>query len=435
MMTICRAFLVLISLGGMVHLAGCGSNPPPPTPPTGIPGPSSIPSLPSPAGMPSPLPGPSLPSPSLPGPPSLPSPGLPSPQPSSIPSSLPTPDLSLPKPGSRSSTSKGKQSKGREQAARDLERAAKRVVDAGGLLGGKSKGQSGTKERDPLIPSGDNESIPEIFADIDAEPVEANTVPSTPGEDVLSDEIAAAQEALEEAGIALQTASGSVANASNDEEIAAAEGALAKARIAVIVAEQDLIDVKSILIEHGDEDLAGIITETEEALREANVAIVVATGTILEGMPELSGMPDGAGAEEGVAGPVRKGGKIGQLDDELNEALVIYDAEILAARRVLTDTTSPPLPEPADGDLILGGDDETINDPDASVEQQGRMPETDAGPGEIDIAAASIVPEDIPDAQGDDIVAKQLREAAIAESDAALKAKLWEEYRRYRAGI
>jgi len=40
--------------------------------------------------------------------------------------------------------------------------------------------------------------------------------------------------------------------------------------------------------------------------------------------------------------------------------------------------------------------------------------------------------EDIPDGRDDDIVARQLREAAERETDPELKAKLWEEYRDYK---
>jgi len=35
----------------------------------------------------------------------------------------------------------------------------------------------------------------------------------------------------------------------------------------------------------------------------------------------------------------------------------------------------------------------------------------------------------------DDIVARQLREAAEKETDPELKKKLWEEYRKYREGL
>ena len=36
------------------------------------------------------------------------------------------------------------------------------------------------------------------------------------------------------------------------------------------------------------------------------------------------------------------------------------------------------------------------------------------------------------DAKDDDIIARQLREAAMAEPDPELREKLWDEYRRYK---
>ncbi len=42
---------------------------------------------------------------------------------------------------------------------------------------------------------------------------------------------------------------------------------------------------------------------------------------------------------------------------------------------------------------------------------------------------------DLPDPSGDDVVARQLREAAEAERDPELRERLWDEYRRYRRGI
>jgi hypothetical protein len=43
------------------------------------------------------------------------------------------------------------------------------------------------------------------------------------------------------------------------------------------------------------------------------------------------------------------------------------------------------------------------------------------------------VPEDIPDGQDDDIVARQLRELAENETDPELQERLWDEYRKYKA--
>ena len=44
------------------------------------------------------------------------------------------------------------------------------------------------------------------------------------------------------------------------------------------------------------------------------------------------------------------------------------------------------------------------------------------------------VPEDIGDGQGDNIVLRQIRDAAMQESDPTLKEKLWDEYRRIKSG-
>ena len=42
------------------------------------------------------------------------------------------------------------------------------------------------------------------------------------------------------------------------------------------------------------------------------------------------------------------------------------------------------------------------------------------------------MPAGIPDGSDDDIVARQLREAAQKETDPELRARLWEEYKKYK---
>jgi hypothetical protein len=44
------------------------------------------------------------------------------------------------------------------------------------------------------------------------------------------------------------------------------------------------------------------------------------------------------------------------------------------------------------------------------------------------------VPADVGDGKDDDVVARQLREAAMKEKDPAIREKLWEEYREYTKG-
>lgn len=45
------------------------------------------------------------------------------------------------------------------------------------------------------------------------------------------------------------------------------------------------------------------------------------------------------------------------------------------------------------------------------------------------------IPEDIPGTRDDDVVARQIREAAMREPDPELRERLWDEYRRYTGMI
>ncbi len=47
-------------------------------------------------------------------------------------------------------------------------------------------------------------------------------------------------------------------------------------------------------------------------------------------------------------------------------------------------------------------------------------------------SGSGLVPEDIPPANSDDVIARQLRKAAEEEADADKRAKLWDKYRKYR---
>jgi hypothetical protein len=54
------------------------------------------------------------------------------------------------------------------------------------------------------------------------------------------------------------------------------------------------------------------------------------------------------------------------------------------------------------------------------------------GGGTAGGSGPNTVPADIPDGRDDDIVARQLREAAMKETDPELRERLWEEYRQYK---
>lgn len=54
------------------------------------------------------------------------------------------------------------------------------------------------------------------------------------------------------------------------------------------------------------------------------------------------------------------------------------------------------------------------------------------GSGDTDIPVE--IPADIGNTRDDDIIARQLREAAMKEQDPVLREKLWDEYRKYKSG-
>ncbi len=60
-------------------------------------------------------------------------------------------------------------------------------------------------------------------------------------------------------------------------------------------------------------------------------------------------------------------------------------------------------------------------------------PQSGAAGGRQSTATAG-QPSDLPDGSDDDVVARQLREAAEKEQDPELRRRLWEEYRRYKQG-
>ena len=62
----------------------------------------------------------------------------------------------------------------------------------------------------------------------------------------------------------------------------------------------------------------------------------------------------------------------------------------------------------------------SADSPSSSSSQQGQGPESIP------------LPEDIGDGQGDNIVERQIRDAAINESDPALRERLWDEYRKIK---
>ena len=122
------------------------------------------------------------------------------------------------------------------------------------------------------------------------------------------------------------------------------------------------------------------------------------------------------------------------LGEELEQGFAEFDRVMLSeqqANNERADQEGGGFPE--DDDLFAGSEPAQGA---AGEPLQTAMVET--GPasikGEMDIPtrSQSRVPPDLADASDDDIIARQLREAAMKEQDPELREKLWDEYRKYK---
>lgn len=270
--------------------------------------------------------------------------------------------------------------------------------------------------------------------------------------------ILAAGEALIQAGEALQNAEqGEPIPGENDDP--AVQSELSEAQIALILARASIDEALSEGARNSISEQA--LLQASERLDQAAEAIARATlGTeIGDGFEEPS-----EGTDEAVTVLGRGGSdqRVAELDAELNASIAVFESEMQSAREAASaalsgKTLTAVAGQERSGDFERGleadagdadgdeegaaaatraglgqeasGDDGDTQDVVTGRTPDGRRFESPPPPEDLDI------PEDIPSPQGDDIVAKQLREAAMAEQDPELREKLWEEYKRYKAGL
>ncbi len=182
----------------------------------------------------------------------------------------------------------------------------------------------------------------------------------------------------------------------------------------------------------------------------------------MPGSPGGSAGADGSGSSSGVFGGSEGGGE-GGGDAELEASLEVFEGELEQEMAVLDgevfeETGGGPGLEPADdgeggsaGDgnqgitdsgIVLVNDTSEIPEGDGSAtgtQQSQSESQSSQNAGGLSSSADSRdlarTPEDVGDGSDDDIVAQQIREAAIAENDPALREKLWEEYRNYKKSV
>ena len=149
-------------------------------------------------------------------------------------------------------------------------------------------------------------------------------------------------------------------------------------------------------------------------------------------LPDTAGTGDGGegaggdgdggdGSESDTAtGTEAGGGGGGAGDHALTEVLEDLDGQILEQQ----------VPTRKGDQGLAGGSAGGSGDP----EDTGAAPSGE--PNQPPVARIpERIPPDRPDARDDDVVARQLREAAMAEKDPELRESLWEEYERYKSGL
>ena len=311
------------------------------------------------------------------------------------------------------------QSGSTDQSSSDL---AKSTDQAAATDGAQTTSSAGRLAGEP---SSSNEETGDEDSEIDG--------PSPATQDRDTD-LQALTEALARAGISLTSAGELLSqSATNDAGSDALDAALSDASIAILILEQQLDQMETSGVA-GDRvsDAARLVVLANEALSDATLAT--------DGRAPLPAISAGTSQ-------TAEDQRIAELDAELERSIVVFEADIQDARNAVAAELAggptgaaggPSMVDLAEGlaqaDPVSVADAADNAPSEATVEAtapQGRAP----GKTQPQPAGPAPIPEDIPSPQGDDIVAKQLREAAAAEQDPALREKLWDEYKRYKQGL
>ena len=216
---------------------------------------------------------------------------------------------------------------------------------------------------------------------------------------------------------------------------------------AMVAAEQDFHDRRRRGVLNGTEaaDYAAYIARLHRQVAEDCVALTSA------GLPQ----PPDLGCPV-VPPPLLAPAAIDQVDEHtVDEQIAALDAELFTGlgefdemllREQERVRATAPMTDAAGGGGGSGGgaeDGEGGESGEGGEAGEGADGEFGAGPDGDDTGAGygaqrpgggQETPRDIPDGSDDDVVARQLREAAEKETDPELKKKLWEEYRKYKQG-
>lgn len=166
-------------------------------------------------------------------------------------------------------------------------------------------------------------------------------------------------------------------------------------------------------------------------------------------------MPSGAATGTAVAGGQTRGERVQQLQQAFGNSLGSFDQRLGREQGELESLREEQTKAFAQGGGMAGqhnGDTEAAGGYSGSASQGGGsepLAQTGAGYGQAPQQSGGRqrgaatgtradlphdAPSDVGNGNDDDVVARQLREAAESEADPALREKLWAEYRAYKRG-
>jgi hypothetical protein len=154
-------------------------------------------------------------------------------------------------------------------------------------------------------------------------------------------------------------------------------------------------------IEHENSDgeqIAVSVSKFDESLGQFDEKLLREQDRVKARKPQASAMDSGGGSGSGAGSDTGTGAETGESEGG-----------------------------PADGEQAGQQSDEQ-----GSVANSGDDQRAEGSRGS---SSRSSAPPDTPDGHNDDVIARQLREAAEKETDPELKRKLWEEYKRYKEGL
>lgn len=159
-------------------------------------------------------------------------------------------------------------------------------------------------------------------------------------------------------------------------------------------------------------------------------------------LPYPGGALPGVEKQDGVSdlpGEFEQGGDGSGVDGELQKALQTMDGEIMDERIEGKSRANDQAAASAgllDDPEMEGGtlDEANGSGEGADTNDSGDLADENAGDGRPNLPQTVRAVPDDPDARDEDIIARQLREAAMAETDPELKEELWEELRKYEGG-